>query len=315
MSAPPLPEPCTPEPPEAVHGVPAGAPRLLVFDSSTELLALAVNGPGGAFSLTVAGGAAASATLLPQALRLLQRAGLTLQQLQAVGFGSGPGAFTGLRTACAVAQGLGLGLGVPLLPVDSLLVVAEDARLQWAQRDPATAALEVAVVMDARMQEVYGGRYRWHDAAPPADPPQELPVGEARQRPPGERHCPPPGQWQTLQSPQLYKLPDLMQAWGALPQKTLLAGSALAVFAEQLAPLAAAHCVPVERNRAAALLHLALRAWAAGQGVDAAQALPLYVRDKVAQTTQERDRARDTAAAAADAERAAPATAGNAGAP
>ncbi len=269
-----------------VHGVPEGSPPLLVFDSSTELLALAVNGPAGAFSLTVTGGAAASASLLPQALRLLQQAGLTLQELQAVGFGSGPGAFTGLRTACAVAQGLGLGLGVPLLPIDSLLVVAEDARLQAARLNQSSSPLEVAVVMDARMQEVYGGRYLWHGAGPVQGQDEELPAAQS--------HIPSPGHWQTLQSPQLYKLPDLMQAWGAL-SLAVLAGSALAVFGAPLAQLHAAHRVPVERHRAAALLHLALRAMAAGQAVDAAQALPLYVRDKVAQTTQERDRAREAA--------------------
>ena len=285
-----------------VHGVPEGSPPLLVFDSSTELLALAVNGPAGAFSLTVTGGAAASASLLPQALRLLQQAGLTLQELQAVGFGSGPGAFTGLRTACAVAQGLGLGLGVPLLPIDSLLVVAEDARLQAARLNQSSSPLEVAVVMDARMQEVYGGRYLWHGAGPVQGQDEEPPAVQS--------HIPSPGHWQTLQSPQLYKLPDLMQAWGAL-SLAVLAGSALAVFGAPLAQLQAAHRVPVEHDRAAALLHLALRALAAGQAVDAAQALPLYVRDKVAQTTRERDRAREAAMVA----RAGPATAGSPGAP
>ena len=286
MSALPLPQPCKPPAPLAVHGVTEGAPPVLVFDSSTELLALAVNGPGGAFSITVGGGAAASASLLPQAMRLLAHAGLELQDLRAVGFGSGPGAFTGLRTACAVAQGLGLGLGVPLLPTDSLLVVAEDARLQWAACNQGTGPLEVAVVMDARMNEVYGGRYLWHGAGPVQAPDEEQFQGPLR--------SPYTGSWQTLQSPQLYRLPDLMQAWGALPW-AVLAGSALAFPGDPLAHLQASHRVPVEHNRAAALLQLALSAHATGRAVDAAQALPLYVRDKVAQTTHERDRARAAA--------------------
>lgn len=308
MSALPLPQPCKPPAPLAVHGVTEGAPPVLVFDSSTELLALAVNGPAGAFSLTVGGGAAASASLLPQAMRLLAQAGLALQDLRAVGFGSGPGAFTGLRTACAVAQGLGLGLGVPLLPTDSLLVVAEDARLQWARCS--TDPLEVAVVMDARMNEVYGGRYVWRGA----DPVQRsadhlLPPALLGEEPlPGPWRGPCAGSWQTLQAPQLYRLPELMQAWGALPW-VVLAGSALAFSGDPLAQLQAAHRVPVEHDRGAALLHLALRAYATGQAVDAAHALPLYVRDKVAQTTHERDQAR-VAALAARAGPAAPAIAG-----
>ena len=96
--------------------------KLLAFDTSTEHLSIAVSrvldarvqvwthdGPGGAM---------ASSTLIPAALALLAQAGLTLRELDAIVFGAGPGSFTGLRTACAVAQGLGYGAGVPLLPAD-----------------------------------------------------------------------------------------------------------------------------------------------------------------------------------------------------
>jgi tRNA threonylcarbamoyladenosine biosynthesis protein TsaB len=244
--------------------LPAGA-CVLAFDTSTERLALAVQGAGEPFTLLSEGGAAASATLLPHMHALLARAGLTLADVAAIAFGRGPGAFTGLRTACAVAQGLGLGLGRPLLPIDSLLIVAEDARRQVAPEAP---SCDVGVAMDARMDEAYAGRYRW---------------------------C--TGRWQVVQAPALYSLAALAEAWaGVTPQ--LLAGSALAAFGARLDLPAGGLRVETERDRADALLSLARQAAAAGEGVDAAAALPLYLRDKVALTTSEREIARAAAAAA-----------------
>ena len=160
--------------------------RLLAFDTSTEQLAIAVAGPAGERTLLLPGGAQASAALLPAVHRLLAEAGLRLQDLDAIAFGQGPGAFTGLRTSCAVAQGLGFGLDRPLLPLDSLLLVAEDARAQHPGDD------DVVVVMDARMDEIYGGRYRWD----------------------GSR-------WQVLAAPALYTLPA---AGGAVGRRRAGAG-------------------------------------------------------------------------------------------
>jgi tRNA threonylcarbamoyladenosine biosynthesis protein TsaB len=250
-------------PPEAL----SAGPCVLAFDTSTEHLALALQGRDGtAFTRLAAGGAAASAGLLPQVHGLLAQARLTLADLDAVAFGCGPGAFTGLRTACAVAQGLGLGLARPLLPVDSLLIVAEDARAQAA---PGAAAFDVGVAMDARMDEVYAGRYRWQD-----------------------------GHWQVLQAPALFSLPALAEAWAGAPRQAL-AGSALAAFGPRLGLPAGGPRIESERDRAGALLRLAVQAARAGQGVDAAAALPLYLRDKVALTSAEREVARAAAVARA----------------
>ena len=90
---------------------------MLAFDTSTEALSVALHCEAGSYAWNGPGGAAASAQLLPQIRRLLQQGGIELAQLQAIAFGSGPGAFTGLRTACAVAQGLALGAALPVLPV------------------------------------------------------------------------------------------------------------------------------------------------------------------------------------------------------
>ena len=231
------------------------SPRLLAFDTSTEQMAIAVAGPAGAWCASQAGGALASATLLPRIHALLADAGLTLHALDAIAFGHGPGAFTGLRTSCAVAQGLGFGLGLPLLPLDSLQLVADDARAQQPQ------VQDVVVAMDARMDEVYAGRYRWAD-----------------------------GVWSVSVAPALYTLPAVAVLWDDRPD--LVAGSALAAFGDRLQLPAGMALQASERSRPEALLRLAQAAFAAGAGVDAAAALPLYLRDKIAQTTDERAAAR-----------------------
>ncbi len=248
--------------PKELPNWPLQVPCVLAFDTSTEGLALGLQGAGGPLTLLAEGGAAASASLLPHIHALLAQARLRLADVDAIAFGRGPGAFTGLRTACAVAQGLGLGLVRPLLPIDSLLIVAEDARAQVAAQAP---EFDVGVAMDARMDEVYAGRYRWQA-----------------------------GRWRVLQAPALYSLPALAEAWSGEVRQAL-AGSALAAFGPRLALSAAGPRVACEHDRAGALLRLALQAARAGEGVDAAAALPLYLRDKVALTTREREAARAVA--------------------
>lgn len=232
--------------------------KLLAFDTSTERMAVAVLTPAGRFTTLQAGGAAASTGLLPAIHALLAEAGITLGELDAIAFGRGPGAFTGLRTSCAVAQGLGFGLDRPLLALDSLLVVAEDARRQAGHAD-GDGPFEIAVAMDARIDEIYGGRYRHSSAG-----------------------------WETLVAPGLYALPDWL-ATCADSGARWVAGSAIEAFGARLALPAAVRRVPAEHDRAEALLTLAEAALRAGQGVVAADALPLYLRDKVALTTLERE--------------------------
>ena len=236
------------------------APCLLALDTSTECLSVAVLTPGARICVNEAGGKAASARLIPLLLQLLDQAGVTLAGLQAIAFGQGPGAFTGLRTACAVTQGLALAHDTPVLAIDSLLIVAEDARLQALQSHPAptpAAGQDWWVAMDARMDEVYAASY----------------------------HLGADG-WQTRVAPQLWTLPALARAWAVDPPQRV-AGSAITAFAGRL-PWGSATLWPDTTDRAAALLRLAQAAWTKGQAVPPDQALPLYLRDKVALTTAER---------------------------
>lgn len=225
--------------------------KLLAFDTSTDVLSVAVqDGAGDAAcqAYTGPGGAQASTALIPAIQELLARAGVRLADLDAIVFGRGPGSFTGLRTACSVAQGLAFGAGVPVLAVDTLLAIAEDAR----QR---AGVQQVVAILDARMDEVYSAGYL-HEG----------------------------GQWRQqggfrLGPPETLPVPD---GWA-------LAGNAFAAYGERL-PHAAARIDAMPT--AAALLRLAPTLLAQGRAAPAASATPLYIRDKVAQTTAERAAAR-----------------------
>ena len=227
--------------------------KLLALDTSTECMSLAVQNGSVCLSHEAEGGARASSTLIPAIMALLAQAQLTLPELQAICFGQGPGAFTGLRTACAVAQGLALGADLPVLPVDTLLGVAEAARGHDTR---------VLVVMDARMGQVYAGAYAWVD-----------------------------DQWQTLQAPQLCQPADVQVPAAWTSQAHVLAGNAWAVPALQTSLQALVTDQTVVRPswpEASALLRLGAAAWQRGEALPADQALPVYVRDQVALTTAER---------------------------
>ena len=236
---------------KALPPAPRG-PRLLALDTSTETMFVAVVDGDQQWAGQAPGGMLSSQQLLPLVFAQLDQAGLTLADLDAVAFGQGPGAFTGLRTACSVAQGLALGAQLPVLPLDSLALVAEDAFADVAHR-----FAQVWVAMDARMEEVYAAAYRRGEAG-----------------------------WQAASPPALWPLASLAAAWRDEPPLAL-AGSALAAFGERL-PTAGAHCVAQSIDRPAALARLARMAWQRGLARDAALALPQYLRDKVALTTAER---------------------------
>ena len=233
--------------------------KFLAFDTSTEQLHLGASDGERHICHVRAGAAQSSSTILPLALATLQELGMSLQGLTALVMGRGPGSFTGLRTACAVAQGLAFGAQLPVLPIDTLLAVAEDARQDRPH-------VRVLAVLDARMNQFYVAAYEHHD-----------------------------GQWHTRQAPALLDPPDVRfpETWrdGAAP--VLMAGTGMeALRASQHLGDAPPHEALAAAPTASALLRLATAAWQAGAGVSADQAMPLYLRDKVAQTTAERVAAR-----------------------
>ena len=217
--------------------------KLLAFDTSTETMSVAVANGAQSWRHSGKGGALASSALIPAIQALLAEAGLSLRELDAIAFGHGPGSFTGLRTACSVAQGLAFGASVPVLGIDTLMAVAQEAREQ-------TGCTQVLALLDARMDEVYAGAYEFAD-----------------------------GIW-TLRGGFSLDKPQLL----SLPAGWTLAGNAFDAYGERLPAGPRVACLP----EAQALLRLAPALLARGDAVPADRALPLYIRDKVAQTTDER---------------------------
>lgn len=239
---------------------------LLVLDTASETLHLGLSHAGRGVVRALPGGAQASATLLPALKALLDEAGLTWHRLDAIGVGIGPGAFTGVRGACAVAQGLAFGAGRPVLRIDTLMAVAEAARQAGA------AGGDVQVAIDARMGEAYAARYRYdcHDAHD----------GHAS-------HDPQRAAWRVVEPPALHDPATLAARISAEGGSQPVAGSSLVAHAAAWSAIDR-RCWPQAVAHGSALLALARTAWDRGEAVDAAELQPIYVRDKVAQTTQER---------------------------
>ena len=145
--------------------------RLLAFETATRRLSVALWQDGELIERAGEIPNGGSEHLLPWVHELLAEAGLTLNQIDGIAFGAGPGGFTGLRLACGVAQGLAWGLDLPVLPVSTLEALA----LACGER-------EVWACLDARMNEVYGAAYRVDGdsvaqlMAPVCQPPAVLPA-------------------------------------------------------------------------------------------------------------------------------------------
>lgn len=230
--------------------------KLLAFDTSTELLHLGACHGERVLTHVQPGAAQASAQLIPLALSTLTQLDLTLSALDAIVMGRGPGSFTGLRTACAVAQGLAAGVERPVLPIDTLQALAEDARCDLDQA-------RILTILDARMNQCYVAAWQY-------------------------RH----GDWHPELAPQLLdpdqiRLPD---SWQTADTPILVAGTGIDTALDALRRITnpAWQHIPAQPS-AAALLRLAPWAWSQGHAVAAELAMPLYIRDKVAQTTAERN--------------------------
>lgn len=232
--------------------------KLIAFDTSTEYTSVALDLDGVQQCWTQHTPQQHARLLLGQIDRLLADAGVARRALDAVAFGCGPGSFTGVRLATAVAQGLSFGLDLPAVPVSTLAALALAA-------SPRSADRPVLALLDARMGEVYAGVYRGESGAMVALGPEQV----------------------------------VAPAQLTLPIDGMLSvcGGGFRVYAAQLPAALRARLQPVagpgtEAPDAGCIARLARQKLQAGLREPP---LPVYLRDRVAQTEAERAAARSPA--------------------
>jgi tRNA threonylcarbamoyladenosine biosynthesis protein TsaB len=242
---------------------------ILAIETSSELASVALLQPQQVLSRESSGVRTHSQAILPMVQEVLREAGIALADCDALAFGAGPGSFTGVRTACGVAQGLAFGARLPVLPLVTLAAMAEACRAR-------TGAADVLAVLDARMGEVYWAQYRHVTGAVDTD-----------------------GAWETVCAPALCAPGEVAPQ----PVPGLAAcGNGFAAYPAEFAdrPFATGALTDIVPH-ARELAVLGAAALAAGAGVPADQAQPLYLRNKVAYTSAERqaiNAAKDTHKAA-----------------
>ncbi|MGY2796059.1 tRNA threonylcarbamoyladenosine biosynthesis protein TsaB [Ewingella americana] len=222
--------------------------RILAIDTATEACSVALYNNGETLAHFELCAREHTQRILPMVQQILSEAGLTLNQVDALAFGRGPGSFTGVRIGIGVAQGLAFGAELPLLPVSTLMTMAQGAyRL--------TEATRVLAAIDARMGEVYWAEYlRGED-----------------------------GEWQGEQSEAVLKPEQLLPRAQALTGRFATVGTGWQTYPDLLGESSAVElfdgkmCLPQAED----MLPLALNMWKSGVRVSAEHAEPVYLRNEV----------------------------------
>lgn len=221
--------------------------KLLALDTSTEYCSAALWLRGDTYFDGCHAGQRHSQLILPMIDALLQRSHVKLDEVDALAYGEGPGSFTGLRIACGVVQGLAMAIDRPVVGIGTLLAIAQ-----------ASNASHAVCCLDARMHEVYAAAYRRNAEG-----------------------------WETIFPPGLYS-PDEMPRLP--PAQWIGCGSGFAAYPEQLRNGYADRVVRVEPElvpHAREIAVLGAIVFAREGGKPAEEALPLYLRNKVALTMDE----------------------------
>src|SRR6195256_3908055 len=225
--------------------------NLLAIDTSTDFCSVAASRGAQLVSRHEPAGRRQAERILDMVGEVLAEARLEIAQIHGIAYGAGPGSFTGLRIAAGVTQGLALARGIGVIGVGSLLALSEEAA-----KDAASG--RVIACLDAHMGEVYHAAYRRAGAG-----------------------------WEEVSAPGLYRPEAVPVAPGG---NWTGCGDGFAAYRERLAARLG-ECVSAIRPEAVpsarAVLKLAMPRFAAGEAKDAATAVPVYLRDKVALKTSE----------------------------
>lgn len=220
--------------------------NILALDTTTECCSAALLVNGQQFVMTEMTQRGHSALILGMLDRLFKQANSTIEQIDTVAFGRGPGSFTGVRIGVGVAQGIAFARELPVIPVSSLATVAQQAYRQFGFE-------RLAVVTDARMGEVYAGSFVIQNGIAMAADTEQVCL------------------------PENFHAADSDEWWGVGTGWSVYLDSLAANFKEKLKAIQ-----PQVMPEAGAILTLASQAASQGQLVAAEQALPVYLRNNVA---------------------------------
>lgn len=229
--------------------------RILALDTTQEYCSVALSDGSELMTREAFSPRLHTKLILPQVKSVLAEADFTLRQLDALAFGRGPGSFTGLRIAAGVVQGLALGSDLPVAPISSLAALAQGAYRTNHQ------AMSICAAFDAHIREIYWGHYHLIDGI------MQSVTAEAVSSP-EDVYLPDEGKWFAAGS-----------GWTAYPQMQQKLGGRLFDVISHTAPLAQD------------MIPAAKQAVTNGETVNAETALPVYLRQKVAQTIEERKQA------------------------
>ncbi|MDC9612645.1 tRNA (adenosine(37)-N6)-threonylcarbamoyltransferase complex dimerization subunit type 1 TsaB [Xenorhabdus khoisanae] len=220
--------------------------RILAIDTATEACSVALWNEGVVEALFEISPREHTQRILPMVRDVLSKGNLSLQQLNALAFGRGPGSFTGVRIGVGIAQGLALGAELPMLGVSSLKTMAQGAfRLK--------GATNVLVAIDARMGEIYWGQYSRNSQ----------------------------GEWQGDETEAVLKPEQAQAIMSSLSGEWAIAGTGWEAYPQLLDSHLTLVASEITLPHAEDMLPLAIQMWEAGEATSVEHAEPVYLRNEV----------------------------------